>query len=449
MYIVILIILAGIGVLLTRSGLAKGNRILMAAGILLVVATFLFFGFMDFWGEQLWFESVGYAQRFWTMAFVKTLCLAAGFLAGLIYVSLLTFSIPKDKLLIKKIAILVGSIAGAAWALSNWEVLLKFWYGVNTGLEDPILGKDVGFYLFTLPFLETLEGILFFLTLVAIAANFIAIFIRTIEQKILFRIPAADRPTRLRLMRSFYLSLGILVILLGAAKYLQRFQLMFSDWGAVNGPGWTDVNIRMPALLIISILTVLFGIMMTIPAGRSILSSPFRRLRKYENDHPAYMIFSFAVLLLIWFIVLTAIPGAFQALRVAPNEITFERPYIAHNIEFTRHGFGLSDVQEVEFPVSDKIDRQLVQENSYIFNNIRLWDWRALDAVYEQFQEIRLYYEFYDVDIDRYLINDTLRQVMISARELEPENLPVKSQTFVNQRFKYTHGHGITLTTVN
>lgn len=132
-----------------------------------------------------------------------------------------------------------------------------------------------------------------------------------------------------------------------------------------------------------------------------------------------------------------------------PNEISFERPYIAHNIQLTRHGFGLDRVEEREFAAGEELTPETVEANQNVFSNIRLWDWRALDSVYEQFQEIRLYYEFLDVDIDRYRIDDSYRQVMVSARELNLENLPPKSRTFVNQRFKYTHGYGITLTRVN
>lgn len=146
---------------------------------------------------------------------------------------------------------------------------------------------------------------------------------------------------------------------------------------------------------------------------------------------------------------MTVVPRAFQWLRVEPNEITFEKPYIANNIEFTRHGFGLSDIQERQFPMSETFNEELVQRNQNIFSNIRLWDWRALDSVFKQFQEIRLYYEFLDVDIDRYTFNDQYRQVMVSAREMELNNLAEQSQTFVNRRFKYTHGYGITMNNVS
>ncbi|MDZ7721512.1 MAG: UPF0182 family protein [candidate division KSB1 bacterium] len=132
-----------------------------------------------------------------------------------------------------------------------------------------------------------------------------------------------------------------------------------------------------------------------------------------------------------------------------PNEITFERPFIENNIEYTRKAFDLEKVEEREFPADEQFTQNMVQEDQDLFDNIRLWDYRALDAVYKQFQEIRLYYEFFDVDIDRYRFQDQYKQVMVSARELQVNNLPQQSQTFVNRRFKYTHGNGITLTTVS
>jgi uncharacterized membrane protein (UPF0182 family) len=155
------------------------------------------------------------------------------------------------------------------------------------------------------------------------------------------------------------------------------------------------------------------------------------------------------ILLSTWIVLLGLIPAIFQWLKVQPNEITLEEAYIEHNIEFTRRGFGLHKIQEKRYPVSDDFTRSMVEQNQNVFDNIRLWDWRALDSVYKQFQEIRLYYEFTDVDIDRYTIQDRYRQVMVSAREMQLANLPHQSQTFVNQRFKYTHGNGITLTTVS
>jgi hypothetical protein len=138
-----------------------------------------------------------------------------------------------------------------------------------------------------------------------------------------------------------------------------------------------------------------------------------------------------------------------QWLVVKPNEITFEKPYIANNITFTRRAFGLHNIEERPFIPAPEFTLETVKNNRNLLSEVRLWDWRALDAVYRQFQEIRLYYEFVDVDIDRYTIGDRYRQLMVSARELGQHNLAAQSQTFVNQRFKYTHGYGFTAAAVS
>jgi uncharacterized membrane protein (UPF0182 family) len=155
------------------------------------------------------------------------------------------------------------------------------------------------------------------------------------------------------------------------------------------------------------------------------------------------------ILVFVWILGLGLIPQLFQSLLVEPNEITMEKPYIVNNIRLTRHGFNLQKVEERQFPVTSRLTRAMVSHNPELFNNIRLWDWRALDDVYQQFQKIRLYYEFIDVDVDRYYLGGDYRQVMVSAREMEFSNLPSDSQTFVNRRFKYTHGYGITMADVS
>ncbi len=121
---------------------------------------------------------------------------------------------------------------------------------------------------------------------------------------------------------------------------------------------------------------------------------------------------------MIWFIALVAVPGLFQWLRVQPNEITYEVPYISNNIHFTRYGFGLNNIEEREYPVIGDFNQATVDSNKGIFNNIRLWDWHALQAVYKQFQEIRLYYEFTDVDVDRYTYDNKYRQTMIFCERI-------------------------------
>ncbi len=143
------------------------------------------------------------------------------------------------------------------------------------------------------------------------------------------------------------------------------------------------------------------------------------------------------------------VPSAFQCLLVEPNEVTYETPYIRHSITFTRQRFRLDRTEVRRFPAVPALSREQIERSRDLLVNVRLWDWRALAAVYAQFQVIRLYHEFHDLDIDRYTIGDRVRQVMVAAREMEQANLPPQSRTFVNRRFKYTHGYGLTMVPVS
>ncbi|MEE4310250.1 MAG: UPF0182 family protein [candidate division KSB1 bacterium] len=426
----------------------KRKIIRASVGAVVGVLTVLFFWFMGFWGEVLWFESLGYGDRFWTEVYAKFLFIGAGAITGWITVFLLTSLLPQEKKYTKFVARIFGVLVGAATGFSNWELILRYVNRVSAGVAEPILGRDAGFYLFSLPFYDMLYDLFVLLSLIGFIAAFSAIFIRLSNRKIEFS--GLEEKSNARAVRAIFINAAVFIFILAAGKYLGRFHLMYSQWGAVTGPGWTDVHIRMPAYLVTVFLTIIAGLLLIIPPIRNRFRSMLGHSRKSQQQRqPLIVLILGVIIFLTWFIILTVIPGVFQWLRVEPNEITLEKPYILKNIEFTRNGFNLDEVEEREFPASEKFTRQMVDDNRNLFSNIRLWDYRALDAVYKQFQEIRLYYEFVDVDIDRYTIDDTYRQVMVSARELELSNLPLQSQTFVNQRFKYTHGYGITLTAVS
>ena len=233
-------------------------------------------------------------------------------------------------------------------------------------------------------------------------------------------------------------------------QYLNIYHLLYSRWGVVSGPGWTDVHVRLPAYLIVAAVTLLLGLSPLIPAIYSGLTRQFGR-RRYLAESAALIPFGapWLGILSIWFLANGVAPVLVQWLRVQPNEITLEAPYIANNIAFTRRGFKLHNVEAREFSVSPTFTQETLNNNQYLLSEVRLWDWRALEAVYKQFQEIRLYYEFADVDVDRYQTTRGYRQVMVSAREMELANLPAQSRTFVNLRFKYTRGYGITMAPVS
>jgi hypothetical protein len=446
MYTILMLALIGVGIWLAISGGLARRYIRTAAGIALAAGTAFFFWFMGFWGEMLWFEALGYSERFWEVLIVRVLAGAAGafFAAGFTY--LLTTGFSAEKRLVRYVAIALAGLAGLSWGTSSWMTILRFMHAAPTEIQDPIFGHAVGFYLFQLPMYDAVEGLLFLLSLIVLGACAADAFVSAQGGRDLSVQARADAER----IGAVYRAAGVLLLVLALGRYLERFHLMYSELGAVTGPGWTDVHVRLPALTVMIFVMLLAGIVLIAPPLRRRLAAPFeRRIRSPEKLHGYVLAATAAAVFGAQIVIVTAVPLMFQWLRVEPNEITFEEPYIANNIRLTRHGFKLHRVEEKEYPAAERFTASMVEQNRTIFSNIRLWDWRALDAVYKQFQEIRLYYEFDDVDVDRYTVDENYRQVMVSAREMELDNLPDQSQTFVNRRFKYTHGYGITMTNVS
>lgn len=443
MYTVLLILLLLAAVIIAVRGARRKKTFLIVTGVLLGLFTLLFFWFMGFWGEKLWFDHMGYNDRFWTEWISKIGLFLGAFLAGGLIVYLLTFSIDRDKRYIRRFAIAAGALLSGFWWFGRWEMVLKFINRIPTELAEPILNQSTSFYLFTYPLLQSGYNHLLIIAIIAAGASVFGFLDVKNENQINFNFQknAAN-------YNSLYLSTGIIFILLAFGRFLARFGILYSDYGIVSGPGWTDEKIRLPMLMVVAIIALILGIMLFFPGLRNLLRKYRFRWDKEESViTPIYSAASWVIA--SWIVLLGLVPVLFQWLKVEPNEITVERPYIENNIKFTRSGFHLDKVEEREFPVSESFSKQIVDENKSLFDNIRLWDYRALDAVFKQFQEIRLYYEFHDVDIDRYNIDGEYREVMVSAREMQPSNLPARSQTFVNKRFKYTHGYGAVLNLVN
>lgn len=446
MYTAIILVLIAISAWFLYTGIQNKKRGRIYTGGVLVALTIGFFWFMNFWGDKLWFDALGFGDRFWIEIVTKGVLLILGAGVSALIVHLLTRSIAKDGLFYKYLALIIAVIYGASWGYSNWESILKFMNSVSAGITDPILEKDAGFYMFHLPFYHLIVNYFLVLSIISVAAVLLALY------------STENRPSSGRFDITHGISEGksliysgtIFLFLLAADKFLARYDILFSDWGVVSGPGWSDVYIRLPGYTITAVIALISALFLALPSTRRWLMGFFRKTQ-VQAMHliPAILGTLFGVNLIAWLIVLAILPGAFQWLKVEPNEISVETPYISNNIEFTRFAFELDGVEEKEYPVSQEFNEKTVESNEGMFSNIRLWDWRALDEVYKQFQEIRLYYEFTDVDIDRYMIDDSYKQVMVSAREMSQSSLPEQSRTFVNHRFKYTHGYGITLTDVN
>ncbi|MBI4525410.1 MAG: UPF0182 family protein [Deltaproteobacteria bacterium] len=448
MYIAMLVLLVALGGALVFNGAQRYRPKILLVGSFILLLTGLFFGLLSFWGEMLWFEELGQSPRFWTVVFARGGFAALGALLAGLGVFILTLPIPTRTPLSRIWPAVVGALSGGLWGLWNWQIILKYMYQVATEIRDPILQRDTGFYLFSLPFYDSLYWGLLWITAIALAAALrLAMDTRSFNE--LLSEPAAfanrfESGRRISAHRLVLLPLAAITGVVAWGQYLNIYHLLYSKWGVVTGAGWTDVHVRLPAYLIAAVVTLLLGLSPLVPAVYSRVGGPLQRRRLIENVGLIVIGFSWLGIFAIWFLALGLAPLLVQWLRVQPNEITLEAPYIAHNIEFTRRGFQLHKVEEREFSVSPRFTQETVSNNQHLLSEVRLWDWRAIESVYKQFQEIRLYYEFADVDIDRYQTARGYRQVMVSAREMELANLPAQSQTFVNLRFKYTHGYGLT-----
>jgi uncharacterized membrane protein (UPF0182 family) len=445
MYLLMLVALLALSAWLVAGGLRADRRLAILAGLALGLATVAVFALLSFWGEMLWFEALGYRSRFWTFVLAEGTAMIAGMLLAAALA--VPISWPTGWAVTRWGAVVASALTGLWWGAQSWERLLLYLNRVATGHSEPVFGMDTGFYLFTLPFLDELHDLLLLVAWIGLAAALVATFDWRGEGEPTLRDRRRNAPEP---FLPLLVAAAALALVLALGRVLEAFHLLYSEWGVVAGPGWTDVHVRLPAYLIMAAVLLLVAILPLLPAVRRWLGRRLAGLLPVRSPAAASLIVVWVAAAALWFAGVGGSPALIQWLVVEPNEITFEAPYIARNIDFTRRGFRLDEVEERQFPAVEKdFDRQAVQANRHLLSEVRLWDWRALDAVYKQFQEIRLYYEFVDVDMDRYHFGGRYRQIMASARELAQENLPAQSQTFVNQRFKYTHGYGLTLATVS
>ncbi len=303
---------------------------------------------------------------------------------------------------------------------AHWLDFLLFRHAVPFGLADPIFGQDVSFYLFRLPVYDLLAG--WFLAL-AVLSLLGALVAYGTTGALRDRGPIAHLSV-----------LGALSLALVAAQYpLARFRLLISSRGAVFGAGYTDIHARIPIYNLLTIVLLIAALLF-------LLNLYLRRWRLMLIVAGAWLGLT---------VISSFYPAAMQRFVVAPNELSAERPYIQHAIAFTRIGFGLTDVREQDFPAEGRLTPDVLEANRSTVQNIRLWDWRPLLTTYGQLQEIRLYYAFNDVDVDRYVLSEGLRSVMLSVRELDVDQLAEQAQTWVNRHLVFTHGYGAVVSPVN
>jgi hypothetical protein len=248
-----------------------------------VLLTALFFVLLSFWGEMLWFDELDQVQRFWTVVLAQSGFAALGALVGGVGVLLLMLPIPVHASLARVWPALTGALSGALWGCWNWQIILKYFYQVATGIREPILQRDTGFYLFTLFFYDSVYRGLLWTTGIALAtAVYFALDARILEKFPIEPSPFAKPSVsggRITVRRFFLLPLAAITGVVAWGQYLNIFHLLYSKWGVVTGAGWTDVHVRLPAYLIVAAVTLLLGLSPLIPAVSAGLTRQFRRRR--------------------------------------------------------------------------------------------------------------------------------------------------------------------------
>jgi hypothetical protein len=327
------------------------------------------------------------------------------------------------------LSVLMGLLVSSS-VTGDWVILQKFLHPSTFGLNDPIFNKDIGFYVFQFPFFQFLYKLSISLVILIAVWTVLAYFLAgaasgNLNVRKIFDISAAR----------YHLSILVVVyfFLRAWGFKLQQYTLLNSAQGVVSGPGYTDIHANLLAFQVMFFLAAITGII--------VLINIFMRRFRFIVYAIGFMIAASIVLNGIY-------PVLVQKLIVLPSEMDKEKPYIENSIKYTRIAYNIEAIERKLFPAGKTLSAADVKENKDTIKNIRLWDYKPLQQTYSQLQEMRTYYEFKDIDIDRYNIDGEYRQVMLAARELNQELLPEQAKTWVNQRLKYTHGYGIAMSPV-
>ena len=326
-------------------------------------------------------------------------------------------------------AAVVGGLLLALAASSQWLSWLKFVNAVPFGVSDPLLGYDIGFYIFTLPVLSVLRSLLIALIALSFAGS-AAIYVLAGLVRFTTRAGIAIGG-RARRHLSLLVAAFLVVLAFGAWLDVPNLLLSPAGTGVVYGASYTDVVARLPALRLLLVLA-LAGAALAIYHAFSLRMWPiFAAIGLYVVGTAGGGIYASVV----------------QRLAVSPNEQARETPYMLHNIAATRRAFAIDQVEKRAVSGDATLSREDIVRNAETLTNVRLWDHQPLLDTFGQLQEIRTYYDFFSVDNDRYEIDGRYRQIMLSARELNSASLP--NATWINTHLTFTHGYGLTLGPVN
>jgi uncharacterized protein len=450
----------------------RKRRVGLIVAVLIVVA-FLLFGsqILNIYIDSLWFSSVGYSKVYWYKFRLGGLLFLIFFVLSFLIVRLPFLFLnrllpeltehPRFRVSsvedIKDINLLPWIYRPGVWVLSaaiallsaismsqEWPQFALYLHSQQTGVLDPIFGRDVSFYLFRLPVLELVVGWLQTISVVLLVAVGAASgYVWYFE-----RVRGTITPDlKRRATSAISLAAALFALTLAASTYFDRFDLLHAQHELFTGIDYTDANVRLMAM------NIVIGLLLVSSVVVAINAFVMKRVRT---------IVSLAVIVAaVWVLGVGIIPATFHSFSVKPNELAKEAAFIDHNIKMTRHAFAIDrfdsegddakarSFEERPFEPKPTLTTEQVQANRDTLDNVRLWDRRALQSTLAQIQEIRTYYDFRIPDVDRYVLNGKLREVMLSAREINVDQLPEQSRNWINQHVVYTHGYGVTMNTVN
>jgi uncharacterized protein len=415
------------------------------------IAVVLFLGWSSsYYTDWLWFHSLDYQSVFWGTLKMRFL---SGVFYGLIAALIVCTNLwvvskftrqaltmggspfegefpgegllrsPAGYILISAILVLILGNVGS----SQWPTVLRYYYGGDFGTSDPIFGNDVGFYVFALPLYQFTIGFLIACVVVSAIASAV-IYIAAGGIRIQGRIQLMPRPV------AHLSALGGMFLLFSAVNYrLKIYDLLYSQGNVFFGAGYVDVNVQVWVYWFLVLAFLVTGVMV---------------LRNIKSREARPLIIGLGVFL-VGAIGLGNIPGAIvQKVAVDPTELEREAPYIKNNIEITRRAYALDRVVEKPFAASENLTAADIEANPLTIRNVRIWDQPPMALTFQQVQEIRPYYVFPNVDVDRYTIDGVYSQVMLAGRELDTNRLPEQARNWVNERLQYTHGYGVAMSPV-
>jgi len=426
---------------------------MIAVVVALLVLLFSLRGLAGFYTDYLWFDSLGQGDTWGRLLFAKvvpalvfTITFFLIMLGNLIIADRLAPRLrvgpmtPEDEMVTRyrqaterytgriraAVALFFALVAGIGVS-AQWQEWILFNNRVDFAKSDPQFDKNIGFYVFQLPFIRFIIDWLFAGLVIVLLVTAVAYYL---NGGIRFQTPGQRVTPQVKAHLSVILA--VMALVKTAEYYFARFELNFSTKGAVDGAGYTQVKAELPALNLL--------IFISIVAAGLFIWNIWRR--GWVLPIIAVGLWGFVSV-----VVGTIYPALIQQFRVNPNEYAKERPYIRRNIGATRDAYGVAKVEPRQYDYTSELTPQVVSANKTTIDNARLWDPAVLEAVYGQVQELQTYYNVDDVDVDRYLVDGEVTQTATSVREVDGTSLP--TQSWINEKIVYTHGYGVVASPMN